>query len=175
MSTWKIDPTHTTVGFSVKHLMISTVRGRFANFTAVMQLDEAKPANSRVQVEVDAASVDTRAAQRDEHLRSPDFFDVANHPQLTFVSKRVEGDLGGDFKVIGDLTIRGITREVTLNARFDGQGKDPWGNERRAFTASTKINREEFGLLWNQALEAGGLLVSPDVKIEVESQFVKAA
>jgi polyisoprenoid-binding protein YceI len=161
MSTWKIDPTHTTVGFSVKHLMISTVRGRFANFTAVMQLDEAKPANSKVEVTVDANSLDTRAAQRDEHLRSPDFFDVANHPQLTFVSKRVEGDLAGDFRIIGDLTIRGITREVTLNATFDGQGKDPWGNERRAFTATTKINREEFGLLWNQVLEAGGLWSAP--------------
>lgn len=175
MSTWNIDPSHSTVGFSVKHLMISTVRGRFADFSGQIALDEANPAASSVNVSITASSVDTRADQRDGHLRSPDFFDVENHPKLTFVSKRVDGDLGGDFKVVGDLTIRGVTREVTLSASYDGAGKDPWGNERRAFSASTKINREEFGLNWNQALEAGGLLVSKDVKIEIESQFVKAA
>ncbi len=175
MTTWNIDPSHSTVGFSVKHMMISTVRGRFADFTAAITLDEANAANSSVNVSIASASVDTKFEQRDNHLRSADFFDVENHPKLTFASKRVEGNPNGDFKVIGDLTIRGVTREVVLNATFDGTGKDPWGNERRAFSASTMINREEFALTWNQGLEAGGLLVSRDVKIEIESQFVKAA
>lgn len=175
MTTWNIDPSHSTIGFAVKHLMISTVRGRFADFSGTISVNEAEPAKSTVSVTIKAASIDTRAEQRDAHLRSPDFFDAEQHPTLSFVSKRVEGNPAGSFKVIGDLTIRGVTHEVALDATFDGTGKDPWGNERRAFSAQAKINREQFGLTWNQALEAGGLLVSPDVKIEVESQFVKAA
>lgn len=175
MTTWNIDPSHSTIGFAVKHLMISTVRGRFADFSGTITVNEAEPAKSTVSVTIQAGSIDTRAEQRDAHLRSPDFFDAEQHPTLTFVSKRVEGNPAGSFKVIGDLTIRGVTHEVALDATFDGTGKDPWGNERRAFSAQAKINREQFGLTWNQALEAGGLLVSPDVKIEVESQFVKAA
>jgi polyisoprenoid-binding protein YceI len=175
MSTWNIDPTHSTVGFSVKHLMISTVRGRFSDYTATLTLDEAAAANSTLAVSINTASVDTRTEQRDNHLRSPDFFDVANHPALTFKSTKIQGDIGGAFSVHGDLTIRGTTRPVTLTATFEGAGKDPWGNERKAFTATGKINREEFGLTWNQALEAGGLLVSTDVKLELEVQFVRAA
>ena len=175
MSTWNIDPSHTNLGFAVKHLMISTVRGRFASFAGAVSLDEANPANSRLEISIDAESVDTRNEQRDGHLRSPDFFDAANHPKLTFTSRRIEGDVTGEFKVVGDLSIRGVTKEVVLDAAFDGAGKDPWGNERKAFSAKGKINREAFGLTWNQALETGGLLVSPDVKIEIESQFVKAA
>ncbi|MBL8982641.1 MAG: YceI family protein [Gemmatimonadetes bacterium] len=175
MSTWNIDPTHSTVGFSVKHLMISTVRGRFSDYSATLNLDEAAPANSSLEVTINAASVDTRTEQRDNHLRSADFFDVANHPSLTFKSTKVDGKLDGDFTVTGDLTIRGTTRPITLKASFEGAGQDPWGNERKAFSASGKINREEFGLTWNQALEAGGLLVSTDVKFELEVQFVRAA
>jgi polyisoprenoid-binding protein YceI len=175
MTTWTIDPSHSTVGFAVKHMMISTVRGRFANFTGTVALDEANPANSSLDVTIDAASIDTRAEQRDGHLRSADFFDVEQHPSLTFRSKRIEGDPNRTFKVIGDLTIRGVTREVTLDAAFEGSGKDPWGNERRAFSARGKVNREDYGLRWNQALETGGILVGNDVKIEIESQFLKAA
>ena len=175
MTTWNIDPTHSTVGFSVKHLMISTVRGRFSDYTATLNLDDATPANSALEVSISTASVDTRTEQRDNHLRSPDFFDVANHPELTFKSTNIQGDVNGTFTILGDLTIRGTTRPVTLNASFEGAGKDPWGNERKAFTAMGKINREEFGLTWNQALEAGGLLVSSDVKLELEVQFVRAA
>ncbi len=174
MSTWNIDPTHSTVGFSVKHLMISTVRGRFSDFTAVLNLDEAAPQNSSLEVSISAASVDTRTEQRDNHLRSPDFFDVANHPTLTFKSTRVSGDVNGEFTVEGDLTIRGVSRPVTLQVSYDGAGKDPWGNERKAYTATGEFDREAYGLTWNQALEAGGILVSTDVKLEIEVQFVKA-
>ena len=174
MSTWHIDPTHSTVGFSVKHLMISTVRGRFSDFAANLTLDEATPANSSLDVTIQSASIDTRVEQRDNHLRSPDFFDSATHPTLTFRSTKVEGDIGGTFTVSGDLTIRGVSRPVTLSATYEGAGNDPWGNERRAFSASGTFNREAFGLTWNQALEAGGILVSTDVKLEIEVQFVKA-
>lgn len=175
MTTWTIDPTHTNVGFAVKHLMISTVRGRFASFTGTISLDEQNPANSRVTASIDAGSIDTRAEQRDAHLRSADFFDADNHPTLEFVSTRIEGNVNGDFRIIGNLTIRGVTREIVLNAKFDGAIKDPWGNDRKAFSATGKINREAYGLVWNQILETGGLTVGNDVKIEIESEFVKAA
>ncbi len=174
MTTWQLDPSHSTLGFSVKHLMISTVRGRFADFSGAVTLDEAAPGNSSVEVTIDAASIDTRSEQRDNHLRSADFFDSATFPQLTFKSTRVQGDVSGDFTVFGDLTIRGVTREVALRGSYEGAGRDPWGNERKAYNLSTKINREEFGLTWNQALETGGLLVSPEVKIEIEAQVLKA-
>ncbi|MCC6317321.1 MAG: YceI family protein [Gemmatimonadaceae bacterium] len=175
MTTWTIDPTHTNVGFAVKHLMISTVRGRFASFTGTISLDEQNPANSRVTASIDAGSIDTRAEQRDAHLRSADFFDADNHPTLDFVSTRVEGNVNGDFRIVGNLTIRGVTREIVLDAKFDGAIKDPWGNDRKAFSATGKINREAYGLVWNQILETGGLTVGNDVKIEIESEFVKAA
>jgi polyisoprenoid-binding protein YceI len=174
MSQWNIDPSHSTIGFSVKHLMISTVRGRFADVKGTLTADEAEPTRSAVAIEIRSASVDTRSEQRDNHLRSADFFDADRHPVLTFASRKLEGDPKASFKLIGDLTIRGVTREVSLDAAFEGQGKDPWGNERRAFTATGKLNRHDFGLDWNQALEAGGLLVSPDVKLEIDAQFIRA-
>ncbi|MGQ0647922.1 MAG: YceI family protein [Gemmatimonadaceae bacterium] len=173
-STWTIDPSHSTVGFSVKHLMISTVRGRFLSYNATITLDEANPLRSRVEATVETNSVDTRSELRDNHLRTSDFFDVANHPQLTFVSRRIEGDIEGAFKLIGELTMRGVTREVVFDASFEGTVRDPWGNDRRGFTARTKVNRYDFGLMWNQGLEAGGTTVSSDVKIEIEAEFVKA-
>jgi polyisoprenoid-binding protein YceI len=175
MSTWHIDPSHTAVAFAVKHLMISTVRGRFADFTAELDLDERTPANSKLVASLDVASIDTRSEQRDAHLRSADFFDVASHPKITFTSKRIDGDTAGDFRLVGDLTIRGVTREVVLNANFDGNAKDPWGNERKAFSAKTSVNREDFGLVYNQVLETGGVLVGTDIKIEIEAEFVQAA
>lgn len=168
LSTWKIDPSHTTVEFAVKHMMISTVRGRFAEYDATLTNGEAQPS---VEATISTASVDTGEPNRDAHLKSADFFDAEGYPNLTFVSRRVDGNLQGRFKVIGDLTIRGTTREVVLDVEYQGEGRDPYGNEKRAFIATTKVDRREFGLLWNVALEAGGLLVSNEVRITVEAQF----
>lgn len=172
-STWKVDPSHTAVEFAVKHMMISTVRGRFTEYAATVTTDEADPASTRVDAVIDVASVNTGDEKRDAHLKSADFFDAEGFPKLTFVSKRVDGNLEKRFKVIGDLTIRGTTREVVLDVEFQGEGRDPYGNEKRGFIATTKVDRREFGLLWNVALEAGGLLVSNDVRITIEAQFTR--
>ena len=174
-STWAIDPAHTTVEFAVKHMMISTVRGRFAEFSATVNGDGTDPAATRVEAKIGTASVDTREPSRDTHLKSADFFDAANYPEITFVSKRIEGNLEGKFKVTGDLTIRDTTREVVLDAEFQGEGRDPYGNQKRAYVATTKVDRRDYGLLWNVALETGGLLVSNDVKITIEAQFKREA
>ena len=173
---WTVDSTHAEVGFSVRHMMIATVRGRFGAVTGTVTVDERNPRNSKVDVTIDASSIDTRQEMRDNHLRSPDFFDVAQFPNLHFVSKRIEGDpRSGDFRVIGDLTIRDVAREVELKATFEGEGKDPWGNERAGFSATGKLNRTDFGLHWNQALEAGGVLVSDEVKLSIDVELVKKA
>ena len=177
-STWNLDAAHSLIEFSAKHMMITTVKGRLAELRGALTIDEADPVRSRVEVEIDAASIDTRSEQRDGHLRSPDFLDVAQYPTVSFTSKRVEGAgpaEGGSFRVVGDLTIHGTTREVTLDATFEGRGRDPWGGERVSFSADTKIDRRDFGLTWNAALEAGGVLVSNDIKIHIEAQAVKAA
>ncbi|HEX6644327.1 MAG TPA: YceI family protein [Gemmatimonadales bacterium] len=173
-STWEIDPAHTDVGFAVKHLMISTVRGRFASVRGTIRLDEEDLAGSAVEVEIDAASIDTRQEQRDAHLRSGDFFDVEAYPLITFRSRSVEADGDGRFKVTGDLTIHGVTREVVLDARDEGRGVDPWGNHKAAFTAETRIDRRDFGLGWNQALETGGVLVANEIRITLDVQAVRA-
>jgi len=174
---WKLDPAHSQVEFSVKHMMFTKVRGRFADVDGTIQLDEENPSASTVEVDIDAASIDTRVEDRDTHLRSEDFLDVESHPKLTFRSKRIEGstvaDPGAEFKVIGDLIIRGVTREVTLDARFEGTGTDPWGGTRVGFSASTKLDRRDFELTWNQALETGGVLVGHDVTIELQVQAVQ--
>ena len=173
---WTIDPTHAEVGFSVRHMMIATVRGRFGAVSGTVTADEQNPQRSKVDVTIDTTSIDTRQEMRDNHLRSPDFFDVDKFPKIHFVSTRIEGDpRNGDFRVIGDLTIRDVTREVELKATLEGEGKDPWGNERAGFSASGKINRTDFGLHWNQALEAGGVLVSDEVKLSVDVELVKQA
>lgn len=175
-TTWRIDPAHSSVEFAVKHLMFTTVRGRFKKLEGEITVDEDAPENSRVEVEIDAASIDTGAEDRDTHLRSADFLDVENHPTITFRSRRVEGayaEAGDRFKVIGDLTIRGTTLEVTLDATFEGTGQDPWGGQRAGFRATTEIDRRDWGLRWNQALETGGVLVGNSVKIEIEAQAVK--
>lgn len=172
---WNIDSAHSQTEFTVKHMMITKVRGLFSDLDGSIVLDEENPGNSRVNVEIDAASIDTRQEDRDAHLRSEDFLDVESYPKLTFESKRVEGlDLeeGTSFKVIGDLTIRGTTKEVELDATFEGRGQDPWGNQRVAFSADTSIDRREFGLTWNQTLETGGVLVGQEVKIHLEAQAV---
>jgi polyisoprenoid-binding protein YceI len=176
VTTWQIDPVHTTVEFAVKHMMFTTVRGRFRNFSSTIHIDEDHPDNSTAVAEFDAASVDTGAADRDAHLRSADFLDVEHYPKVTFRTTQVMGahaEEGDRFEIVGDLTIRGKTIPVTLQAILEGVGKDPWGNERAGFAARTEIDRREWGLMWNQGLETGGVLVGHTVKIEIEAQAIK--
>lgn len=175
---WQIDPAHTSVEFAVKHMMFTTVRGRFRDVKGTIEVDEENAENSKVIVEIASTSIDTGVADRDAHLRSADFLDVEKQPELTFRSKRVEGAArkeGDKFRVVGDLTIRGITKEVTLESEYEGAGKDPWGGIRSGVRAIAKIDRRDWGLQWNQALETGGILVGNEVKIEIELQAVKAA
>lgn len=175
-STWNIDPVHTQVEVAVKHMMITTVRGRFPDVRGTITVDEEDPESSGVEVTIDAAGIDTRNEDRDAHLRSEDFLDVEEHPEITFRSTRIEGahdEPGEPFRVVGDLTIRGETREVVLDATYEGTGEDPWGGTRVGFSASTEIDRRDFGLRWNQALETGGVLVANTVKIELEVQAVR--
>jgi len=174
-STWTVDPTHSLVEFAVKHLMISTVRGRFGDVKGTIRINEADPKQSQVEIDVPTASIDTRAEQRDAHLRSPDFFHVERYPAMKFVSKRIEGDVNGEFKLIGDLTIRDQTKEVTLEADFQGKTRDPWGGDRMGFEAKGKINRKDFGLNWNQALDAGGWVLGDDIKMTIAVELVKQA
>ena len=176
-TTWTIDPAHSLVEFSAKHMMITTVKGRFGDVKGAITIDESNPAASSVQVGIAAASIDTRVEQRDGHLRSADFLDVESFPAITFASRRVEGAVdvpGGGFTLVGDLTIRGVTRQVEIEASYDGRGRDPWGGERVSFSGSTKIDRRDFGLTWNQALETGGILVGNDIRISIEVQAVRA-
>lgn len=175
-TTWQIDPAHTAVEFTVKHMMFTTVRGRFRDVRGTILADEKRPDNSSVEIEIDAASIDTGVEDRDEHLRSADFLDVESHPKLTFRSTRVEGaafEEGSRFRVVGDLTIRGRTIEVTLDATFQGMGQDPWGKQRAGFGAEGELDRRDWGLRWNQALEAGGILVGNNVRLEFDVQAVK--
>ena len=169
---WEIDSTHTNVGFVVRHLMISNVRGRFTRFSGIAQIGET-PETSSVEVEIDAASIDTGVADRDAHLRSADFFDIERFPTLRYRSTRVERTGEDRFRVDGALTIRDVTRPVTLDVSHEGTITDPWSNSRAAFTARTEIDREEFGLTWNQVLETGGIAVGKRVKIEVEVEVVQ--
>jgi polyisoprenoid-binding protein YceI len=168
---WRLDPAHTAVEFAVRHLMIATVRGRFTQFRGEARLDPADPTGAELRVTIDAASITTGNADRDAHLRSPDFFDVERFPTLTFQSRRVERVRDGRFRLVGDLTIRDVTREVALEVRPEGQGRDPWGTERLGYRAETQINRPDFGLTWNQALEAGGVLVSDEVRITLDVEL----
>jgi len=175
-TTWKIDPAHSSVEFAVKHMMFTTVRGRFKSFSGSITVDEDEPENSSVEVEIDAASIDTGVEDRDTHLRSADFLDVERYPTITFRSTRVEGALdeeGSRFRVVGELTIRDTAMEVALDATFEGVGKDPWGGERAGFAATTEIDRRDWGLRWNQALETRGILVGNEVRIELAVQAVK--
>ena len=176
VTTWELDPAHTTIEFAVKHMMFTTVRGRFKAFTGTVHVDEQNPDASRVEVDIDASSIDTGVGDRDTHLRSADFLDVENHPRITFRSSRVQGahkNEGDRFKVAGTLEIRGKAMPVELDVTFEGLGKDPWGKQRTGFSARTEIDRRERGLQWNQALETGGVLVGHSIKIEIEAQAVK--
>jgi polyisoprenoid-binding protein YceI len=170
---WKIDPSHTRAGFSVRHMMIANVHGQFENVTGTVDFNEADPARSSVDVQIEVASLTTRDEKRDAHLRSADFFDAEKYPYITFKSRRVE-KLGDDHgRVIGDLTIRGVTHEVALDVEYSGQAKSPWGTTSAGFTARTKVNRKDWGLNWNVALETGGVLVGDTVNIEIEAEIVK--
>jgi polyisoprenoid-binding protein YceI len=175
-STWTIDPVHTVVEFKVKHMMISNVKGQFSKVTGALTLDEAALENSQVEGSIDAASLETRDAQRDAHLKSADFFDVEKFPALSFKSTKISLIRAGELAIEGELTIRDITRKVL----FDVEGptppaRDPWGNTRVAVSATTKISRKDFGLTWNAALESGGILVGDEVTITLDVQFVKAS
>lgn len=171
MATYTIDNAHSEIDFSVRHMMFAKVRGQFKTWTAKLAYDAASPTKSTIEVEVDTASIDTREPQRDGHLRSGDFLESEKFPKMIFKSKRIDGS-GKHWKLTGDLTIRDVTKEVTLDVEQTGSGKDPWGNDRLGFTAKGSINRSDWGLKWNQALEAGGVLVSDKVEIEVEAQVV---
>jgi|SRR5215203_5848537 len=173
VTAWSIDPAHSHVEFAVKHLMISTVKGRFGIVHGTVSTDEADPSKAQVEVEIDADSIDTREGQRDTHLKSADFFDVEKFPKLSFRSTRIHDVDGADFKLTGDLTIHGLTRPVTLEVTSEGRGKDPWGGERAGFSAKGKIKRSEFGLTWNQVLETGGFVVGDDIKISLDVELVK--
>jgi polyisoprenoid-binding protein YceI len=173
-STWNIDPAHSTAEFRVKHMMISNVRGQFTGVRGALTLDEAKVTNSHVEATIDAASISTHEAQRDAHLKSADFFDVEKFPTLSFKSNRVTRTNGGELAVEGDLTIHGVTRRAVFAVEGPtAPAKDPWGNTRVGLTATTKINRKDFGLTWNAVLETGGILVGEEVAITLEVQFVK--
>jgi polyisoprenoid-binding protein YceI len=172
---YKLDSAHSSVGFAVRHMMFAKVRGRFGAFRGTIALDAEHLDRSSVEVEIDAASIDTGTADRDNHLRSADFFDAEQFPKLTFKSTRIEHQGGDRYAVHGKLAIRGVERDVTLAAEYGGLAKDPWGNERALFTATGSLDRREYGLKWNQALEAGGVLVGERVDLELEVQAVNAA
>jgi polyisoprenoid-binding protein YceI len=171
-STWQLDPKHSTAEFAVRHMMVTTVKGHISGVEGTITLDEGEPTRSSVEATLDAATIDTRDPQRDAHLRSADFFDVERFPKTTFSSTRIEPS-GDRYKVIGDLTMHGVTREVVLDAALEGRQRDPWGSERAGLSAQTVIDRRDFGLTWNQALEAGAVLVGNDVRISIELEAVR--
>jgi polyisoprenoid-binding protein YceI len=173
--TWRLDPGHSGLQFAVKHMVISTVRGSFREFAVDAEIDEANLANSRATVRIDATSLTTGNTDRDVHLRSADFFDVEAHPSIVFESRGIERRGGDDYRITGDLTIRGIKRAIVLDGEIQGPVKDPWGGVRFGLSASGKLNRKEYGLNWNAALEAGGFLVGDEVKLTIEAELVKAA
>ncbi|HCW06182.1 MAG TPA: hypothetical protein DGG95_02330 [Cytophagales bacterium] len=172
---WALDPTHSELLFKVKHLMITNVKGEFRKFQAEVTSQENDFAKANINVTIDAASVFTNEDQRDGHLKGADFFDVANYPSLTFKGTSMTKIDNENFVLTGQLTIKGVSKEVALDVEFGGINKDPWGNEKAGFSVSGKINRKDFGLNWNAALETGGVLVSDEVKISAEVQFVKQA
>ncbi|WP_415063354.1 YceI family protein [Bdellovibrio sp.] len=173
MSTWQIDPAHSSANFSVKHMMIAKVHGGFEKVSGTLQYDPSDITKASIEASIDATSINTREAQRDGHLKSADFFDVEKYPTLNFKSKKVEKD-GEDLKVTGDLTIHGVTKEVVLAVEGPtAEMKDPYGNIKIGISATTKIKRKDFGLTWNAALEAGGVLVGDDVAISLDIQFAK--
>ncbi|MCA9631129.1 MAG: YceI family protein [Myxococcales bacterium] len=175
LKTWNIDTSHSSISFAVRHMVFAKVRGRFSSWRGELHLDTADLTRSEVEVSIDATSIDTGVADRDNHLRSPDFLDAEQFPELSFKSTRIEGAGDRTFRLHGELTIHGASRPVSLEVEYGGQAKDPWGNQRVAFAATTAIDRRDFGLSWNQVLEAGGVLVGEKIEIELEIQAVAAA
>jgi polyisoprenoid-binding protein YceI len=175
MAKYTIDPAHSSITFSVRHMMFAKVRGRFTKWTAELQHDAADLSKTTVTATIDTASIDTNEPQRDGHLRSPDFFDVANHPSITFASRHVEGRADKHYAVTGDLTIHGVTKSIVLDVEEVGRGKDPWGHTRVLFAAKGAVDRRDFGLQWNQVLETGGVLVGEKVEFEVDVEALEAA
>jgi polyisoprenoid-binding protein YceI len=171
---YDVDPTHSRLGFAAKHAMVTTVRGQFTDYTADVYLDEETPANSRVRLEIQAASVDSGNADRDKHLRTGDFFDVESHPAIVFQSTKVEKD-GDVYTLIGDLTINGVTNPVAIDWELTGTTTDPWGNFRAGFEGKATVNRRDWGLQWNVGLDKGGVLVGEKVKLEFDISAVKRA
>ena len=175
ITTWNLDPVHSIAEFKVKHMMISHVKGQFTAVTGTLKHDESDITRSSVVAQIDASSLQTRDAQRDGHLKSADFFDVEKFPKMTFASTRVERKSNGDYAVSGDLTLHGVTRPITFAVTDVSEpAKDPWGNTRIGLAASARINRKDFGLTWNAALETGGILVGEEVTITLEVQFIRA-
>jgi polyisoprenoid-binding protein YceI len=173
-TTWNIDPDHSNIGFKVRHLMVSNVKGSFEKLTGVVDINDKDVTKSKVDVSIDTASINTNVQKRDEHLRSADFFDVAKFPTMTFVSKKVAKAGKDKLKVTGDLTLHGITKQVVLDVEGPtAESKDPWGAIRRGAVATTKINRKDFGLVWNKALETGGVAVGEEVAITLEIEMIK--
>lgn len=168
--TWQIDPSHSGVEFAVTHLMISKVKGRFTDISGTVVTD-GTPDGSKIQVEIGAASVSTHDDARDAHLRSADFFDVEKFPKIRFVSTGIKSRGDSDFRVSGDLTIRDVTRPIEMDVSAEGSGRDPWGNDRAGFSGTVRIDRRDFGLTWNQVLEAGGVMVSNEVKLSIDVEL----
>jgi polyisoprenoid-binding protein YceI len=175
VTTWKLDPAHSVAEFKVKHMMISNVKGTFSGISGVLQLDETDRTHSTVEASIDVATLNTGDAQRDGHLKSADFFDVEKFPTITFKSTNIDSTGGADYEVTGDLALHGVTKPVTFAVEdVSTPSKDPWGNQRIGLSASTKINRKDFGLTWNSPLETGGVLVGESVAITLEVQFIKS-
>ncbi len=172
---WNIDATHSHVTFAVRHMMVSTVKGKFNVLSGTLNLDDANPVNSWVEAEVDAASIDTGELNRDNHLRAPDFFDVEKYPKITFKSTKVEPAGDNEYKVTGDLTLHGVTKPAVFDVEYSGQIKDPYGFQRAGFSAKAKISRKEWGLTWSTLLETGGAVVGDEVKIELDVEAITKA
>lgn len=175
ISRWQLDPAHSSAEFAVRHMMVATVKGAFKSLSGTVDLDETKWENSRIEAEIDTATVDTGVADRDTHLRSADFFDVANHPKITFRSTAIEPEAEDRGKVHGEITIHGVTKPVSLDVSYLGEIKDPWGNRRRGYSAEATLNRKDFGMTWNMVLDTGGVLVGDKVKLTLDIETVEKA
>jgi polyisoprenoid-binding protein YceI len=173
MAEWTLDPAHTAVEFSTRHMMVTTVRGQFQKVSGTLNFDPQNPAASSIEVTIDAASLTTTVEDRDNHLRSPDFLDVASYPTITFKSTKVEMTGSNTGKITGNLTIHGVTRPVVIDAEYLGEGKTPYGKTVTGFTGTTRINREDWGLTWNVALETGGWLVGKELTIRLDAEAIK--